>query len=532
MTLKSYLALITLSTITLLIIAAAAMFGYVLRTAYLDNISQRGLELARVIAHDDTVIKAVKNSNQGQAANIQQYVEDMRQQTDASFIVVVNAQALRLSHPLAERVGQAFVGEDIYPVLKMGQSYTNVAKGSLGEAIRNFTPVFDQDKIIGAVSVGYLSKTTSELIYQHLKEAAWLVILLYFIGVLIAMIFIAKLKRTFLTLEPEEIVHKFKEQELILDSIRDGIIAVNHEQQITAVNSMAMEWLTMKALTPNEVINKSLKHYSQSLSHFALEAQGHIIQRHFSIGKLDFLATLYPLAYAKDNFGYVIVFYPDHGEKSLEQELTSTKNYADLLRAKTHEYTNRLNVLSGMLQAERYPEAVEFLQQESDGDQAMLRQIIQTIENSAVAGLIFAKHNKAKDLQLELLIDSDCQLGLYSPQVNEALVTLLGNLLDNAMLAAWHNRHVRTAFVKLFISDRNAHIMLQVEDSGAGIDAKLENRILDFGVSSKHNTEQNGIGLYLVRKIVDQFHGSLDWERSEENTTVFSIYLDKQALKR
>jgi len=74
--------------------------------------------------------------------------------------------------------------------------------------------------------------------------------------------------------------------------------------------------------------------------------------------------------------------------------------------------------------------------------------------------------------------------------------------------------------------------MLEVEDSGAGVEAELENRILDFGVSSKHNTEQNGIGLYLVKKIVDQYQGSLDWERSEEDTTVFSIYLDKQALKR
>lgn len=228
----------------------------------------------------------------------------------------------------------------------------------------------------------------------------------------------------------------------------------------------------------------------------------------------------------------MIVFYPDHDEQSLEQELTSTQNYADLLRAKTHEYANRLNVLSGMLQAERYDDAINYLQQESDGDQAMLRQIIKTIENSAVAGLIFAKHNKAKDLQLEFIIDSDCQLAQYSPQTNEALVTLVGNLLDNAFLAAWHHRQYRSPCVKLYISDRNAHIMLEVEDTGAGVEAELENQILDFGVSSKHNTEQNGIGLYLVKKIVDQYQGSLDWERSDENTTVFSIYLDKQALKR
>jgi len=77
---------------------------------------------------------------------------------------------------------------------------------------------------------------------KHLKEAAWLVVFLYVLGVVIAIIFIAKLKRTFLSLEPEEIVQKFKEQELILDSIRDGIIAVDHEQNVTAINSTAIEW--------------------------------------------------------------------------------------------------------------------------------------------------------------------------------------------------------------------------------------------------------------------------------------------------
>ncbi|RBO82199.1 ATP-binding protein [Marinomonas aquiplantarum] len=532
MTLKSYLALITVTTITLIIVAATLVFGYVLRSAYLDNISQRGLELARVMAHDDKVIEALHISNQGQVISLESYIESKRQQTDASFIVVVNKAALRLSHPIPERVGQPFIGDDIYPALQQGKSYTNVAKGSLGEAIRNFTPVIKNHQIIGAVSVGYLSKTTSELIYQHLKEAAWLVVFLYVLGVVIAIIFIAKLKRTFLSLEPEEIVQKFKEQELILDSIRDGIIAVDHEQNVTAINSTAIEWLTMKVMNANDVINKPLNEQSQSLSHFVLEAQGQITQRRFSLGKLAFIATLYPLLSKKGHFGYVIVFYPDHDEKSLEQELTSTQNYADLLRAKTHEYANRLNVLSGMLQAERYDDAINYLQQESDGDQAMLRQIIKTIENSAVAGLIFAKHNKAKDLHLELVIDSDCQLAQYSPQTNEALVTLVGNLLDNAFLAAWHYRQHRSPRVKLYISDRNAHIMLEVEDSGAGVEAELENRILDFGVSSKHNTEQNGIGLYLVKKIVDQYQGSLDWERSEEDTTVFSIYLDKQALKR
>ena len=532
MTLKSYLALITISTITAIIISVAFVFGYSLQNAYLEGISKRGLELARVIAQDEKVIQAVQASNSGQFTSLEQHIENLRQQTDASYIVVVNKEAIRLSHPTRALIGKAFIGNDIYPALQNGIDFTSVASGSLGEAIRNFTPIRHNSEVIGAVSVGYLSQTTSELIYQHLKEAGLLVVFVYLLGVVIAIVLIAKLKRTFLHLEPEEIVQKFKEHELILDSIRDGIVAIDHEQDITAINSTAVEWLTMNISSPSEVIKKPLKELSQSLSHFILEAKGQITQNRFHLGGLEFIATLYPIKGKKDHVGYVIVFFPDHGEKSLEQELVSTKNYADLLRAKTHEYSNRLNVLSGMLQAERYDDAIDYLQKESDGDQAILRRIIQTIENSAVAGLIFAKYNKAKDLKVDMQIESDCQLGRYPSETNEALVTLVGNLIDNAFLAAWSNRQHSSPFVKLYISDRNAHIMIQIEDSGAGVDEKLESRILDFGVSSKHSTEQHGIGLYLVKKVVDQYHGSLDWERSEENTTVFSIYLDKRALIR
>lgn len=532
MTLKSYLALITLSTITLIVLAVGVVLGYSLQKSYLDSISQRGLELGRVIAHNEKVIQAVELSNQGKASDIQAYVEMLRAQTDASYIVVVNKNAIRLSHPEPERVGKRFVGDDIYQALRHGKDYTKVAVGTLGQAIRNSVTIRKDGQIIGAISIGYLSQPTSDLIFKHLQEAGLLVGFVYLLGIIIAGFLILKLKRTFLSLEPEEIVQKFKEHELILDSIRDGIVAIDHEQNITAINSMAIEWLTMNVLSTSQVVGKPLSNQSQSLSHFALEAQGQITQNRFNLGKLEFIATLYPIKVKNGNVGYVIVFFADHGEKSLEQELTATKNYADLLRAKTHEYSNHLNVLSGMLQAERYVDAIEFLQQESDGDQVVLRQIIKTIENSAVAGLIFAKHNKAKDLKVDMLIESDCQLGRYPSKTNEALVTLIGNLIDNALLAAWSNRILTSPFVKLYISDRNAHIMIQIEDSGAGVDEKLESRILDFGVSSKHNSEQHGIGLYLVKKVVDQYHGSLDWERSEMNTTVFSIYLDKRALTR
>nr|WP_269135218.1 hypothetical protein [Vibrio cincinnatiensis] len=43
------------------------------------------------------------------------------------YIVVVDKQAIRLSHPDHDRIGKPFIGEDILPTLRDGTEYSNVA---------------------------------------------------------------------------------------------------------------------------------------------------------------------------------------------------------------------------------------------------------------------------------------------------------------------------------------------------------------------------------------------------------------------
>jgi two-component system CitB family sensor kinase len=107
---------------------------------------------------------------------------------------------------------------------------------------------------------------------------------------------------------------------------------------------------------------------------------------------------------------------------------------------------------------------------------------------------------------------------------------MIGNLIDNALLASWQNRENAKPEVHVYLSDRSNHIILETQDSGAGVPEDITEHILEFGVSSKIDDDQSGIGLYLVKQLVDYFHGSIDWERTEQHTTLFSIYLDKNEI--
>ncbi|WP_064609042.1 ATP-binding protein [Photobacterium sp. J15] len=530
MKLKSYLALTTAATSSCIVIAVTTAIFFLLQNSHIEGIQARGLELARVVARDPVVIDAVESKNNGQPYNLQHYVETIRSRTDASYIVVVDKKAERLTHPNPERIGKHFMGDDIIPAIREGAEFSSVAAGTLGKAIRNFSPIMRNGEVIGAVTIGYLSEKATTILYQQFGYIGLLIILVYLLAIGITGAFVFKMKRTFLDYEPEYIVNKFREHEMILNSIRDAIIAVDNNMNITTINNSALKLLSMGIPGRDDYVSQPLSRFSVPLSHLVLASHGAFNQGDFKIGKLDYRADIYPIKNPKGPRGHVIVFFANLDRNELETEVTNLKNYSALLRSKTHEYSNKLNVLSGMLQIGNYNEAVDFIQQETDSYQSIVRSIVLSVTDSAIAGLLLAKFNKASEIGVKFTIDEDTNMSGYHKNISEKFVTMLGNLIDNALLASWQNREQAEPEVQVYLSDRSNHIILEIQDSGAGVPENITDRILEFGVSSKNDDEQNGIGLYLVKQLVDYFHGSIDWERTEQNTTLFSIYLDKSEI--
>lgn len=164
MTLKRYLTAIILVTITLIAVVCGILLVVMVQNTYLEGLRQRGIELAQVLADDQHVIEAVMQSNQGHNISLHNRIEPLRAHTDASFIVIVNQQGIRLSHPIPERVGKAFIGDDVWVSLQQGIPHTSIDTGSLGRAIRNFAPIVHENNVIGAVSIGYLAHSVTKLL--------------------------------------------------------------------------------------------------------------------------------------------------------------------------------------------------------------------------------------------------------------------------------------------------------------------------------------------------------------------------------
>lgn len=271
------------------------------------------------------MVEATRLSNLGQSPHLNDYIEHIRSQTSASYIVVVNHNAIRLSHSNPQRVGHHFVGDDIQRALTKGEAYSTVAKGSLGDAIRNFVPIIDNGQTIGAICIGYLSERASAILLEQYGHIGVMIAVVYLLAISMVTLFVYKMKRTFLDYEPEYIVNKFSEHELILNSIRDAIIAVDTNLNITTINNSAMKLFAINNYGRHDYVNQGIARYSLSLSHLVISTQQRFHQGEFTVGKFSFRANIYPLQSPNGQIGHVIVFFPNLNQSQLERELVYLK---------------------------------------------------------------------------------------------------------------------------------------------------------------------------------------------------------------
>jgi PAS domain S-box-containing protein len=98
---------------------------------------------------------------------------------------------------------------------------------------------------------------------------------------------------------------------------------------------------------------------------------------------------------------------------------------------------------------------------------------------------------------------------------------ILKNLISNAF--RFHNPKAETPFVKIHISLLNTQTVIQVEDNGSGIDDEAIENIFTMFYKGEHGT--TGLGLYIVKSMVDKLGGAIQVRSKRWFGSVFTITL-------
>ena len=508
-----------------LTLAAGGMYTAMIGNVLEEQIGKRALQVSETVAQIPLVREQIGKAQPD--GTLQQLAEKIRGETGAEFIVIGNRDSIRFSHPKADRLGKKMVGGDNAPALEQGQSYVSQAVGTLGPSIRGKAPIFDnQNRVIGIVSVGYLQDDVKGIIHTHQSKVGLLVALLLLLGVFGAISISSRFKKAIFGLEPEQIARLFTERATIIESIREGIVAIDREAKVTVVNRVAVENLGRK--NEADVIGQ---HISQVLPGAKLSriltGGAQRVDQELSVNDATMIINTVPLLDKEKIIGAVASFRRKDELDILAKQLSQVKEYSQMLRAQTHEYSNKLHTIAGLIQIGHKKEALELIGRESAGYQGLIAFLAKAVPHPVLAAFMIGKYNHAQELRVNFTIDPDSQLVDVPADLNrEKILTILGNLLDNAFDAAL-KKGLQPA-VKLSMTDVGNDLVFEIEDSGEGITDELNTKIFEKGFSTKHT--DRGQGLYLVQKALQELKGQITLSDGELGGALFSVFIPKKKV--
>ena len=445
--------------------------------------------------------------------------DTLRINTHASYVVIANIKGIRFSHPNPKLIGKKLDGTQ--PALK-GRSYTTIDKaGTLGVSVNGKTPIYAPNgKIVGMVSAGIL--------LSALSTGSWYLVhgfLLYGIGLLLVGLLLSELLVRLahgreLSEELQAVTALIQEREAMLHSIREGVITLNLANEITLINDEARKLLGLRV----DVIGKRIDEVvgAGRISELLLgtvenEDDLQVLTENHSIviNRREVLDNQTPI-------GYVIILRDRTEHIGLLRELESVRNLTEALRSQQHEFANRLHTINGLLELSNYEEAAKYLGEIAHVQSNLAEELTFKLGNSLITALLIAKVTIAKERGVTMTIDAKTSLDDLSINPN-ALVTVVGNLIDNAIDAASGSplATVEVSFLKS--SDRMKCIL--VHDSGPGLPEADPSIVFQDGYSTKESNGagHRGLGLAIVHRLVKQSSGFITASNNDGATFMVNI---------
>lgn len=496
-----------------------AMIGEILE----EKIGKQALQVAQTVAKIPLVRQQIiKLQPEGK---LQQLAEEIRLQTGAEFIVIGNIEGIRFSHPKPERIGKKMVGGDNAQALERGESYISRAVGTLGPSIRGKAPITTKDDgIVGVVSVGYLLEDVRHIVHEQQLKVGVLVGVLMLIGIFGAVHISNHVKQKIFGLEPEQIARLFSERASIIESIREGIVAIDRNSNVTVANRMAID--SVGCNTEEELLGKHIRDVlpGARLSKVLDGGEQHFDHEFEVQGTMMILNTV-PMIENDKIVGAVASFRRKDELDILAKQLSQVKEYSEMLRAQTHEYSNKLHTIAGLIQIGHENEALELIGKEAAGYQGLIAFLAKAVPFPVLAAFIIGKYNHAQELRINFEIDPESQLTDVPEDLNrEKLVTILGNLIDNAFDAALHGKNQPQ--VSLSMTDSGNDLVFEIGDSGLGIPPELTKKIFHRGFTTKQ--QDRGHGLYLVMSALKDLNGEITLNDSELGGALFTVFIPKR----
>jgi two-component system CitB family sensor kinase len=372
--------------------------------------------------------------------------------------------------------------------------------------------VFGPDgRVVGEVSAGVQETDVSAEATGQLASLAIYLGVALAVGLLVAVVLARRLKRHTFGLELDEIAALVQEREATLHGIREGIVAVDPDGRISLANDQAHQLLGTAPRDVGRPIAEVLPAGDLRDLVFLQPDDAEVTDR-LALHRGRFLVgSRRTVSETGRPLGYVVTLRDRTELERALRELDETRSLTDALRAQQHEFSNRMHVMSGLLELGRYDEAIGYAREINSAAAGLAADLQAVIDDARLVALLMAKTTVAAERGVTLTVRCESRIPALDT-VSDRLVTIIGNLVDNAIEAVISDPSDAGAAVDVCLAAAAGGLTIDVRDTGPGIPAGATDLIFSGGWTTKGDApgRKRGLGLALVRQQIDGLGGTIE----------------------
>lgn len=443
--------------------------------------------------------------------------------SDLDYITIANTDSIRVYHVNKSKIGEHFDGGDQYRALE-GESYlTDTKPAERDVARRAFGPVYDDDgNIIGFVMAAATHGRIDDLRKQIYQTYFSLSVLVFILSTAICAALAVYLGKRLRGVKTDDMIRMYLTQNDVLNALDEGLVSFDHSGKIRLVNSAATKFLGQRE---DALVGQHIDDVLREENGASLRNRGNT-RLQSDLPNLMVRAVQLP---DSNLWARQVLILGDKTEIiQYAEDLGATRHMVNTLRANTHEFMNKLQVISGLMQMGRVEEAQAYIGDIAGAHESISVPVLKRIHNTGVAALVMGKGSNMREMDVEFVLMSNSHLPKQSRYLStDELVTVVGNLLENAIEATCANQMPDMRMVGLQITEDHKGLMIQVNDSGVGIKDEDLPRIFTAGFSTKAAIGR-GVGMSRIKEIVDRHDGSIEVETEPGSGTTFTLIFSRE----
>ena len=487
--------------------------------------------IAEAVASSPLIDDKIANPDDKKTTELlNEYLDSLKISLDnIDVISFVSRENIRLYYSNHELIGTEYDGAipEFEKVSK--EYYTSNETGPSGSQRRAYAAVYDKNgNYTGFVMTILLLENIKAETLQILFIFALITIAAILIELIISAELSSSIKKSLHGYEPNVFSAMFQVRDNILESLNEGVLAVDKNGVVQFANRSAAKMFGKKKA--KELINTPFTDCCNDgfIKNVISTGEKEFNIQEQSIDNSNVLIDCIPIKEKDDIIGAVAILHNREEYTKLMEDLAGTRYLVDSMRANNHDFTNKLHVIMGLIQMEMYDDAVSYIENISIVQRETISKIMSVVDEPSIAALLIGKSARASELNIKFILNDESHYSktdLLLP--SELMVTVIGNLIDNAFEAINIKDIQRQKELRFGIYSRENALLITVEDTGIGISKDNLEHIYDNGFSTKG--EGRGTGLYQVKEMVEAIGGKITVESQENVGTSFTVIFQNKS---